>query len=72
MQVGEVYMVRIDSSTPDLAGIKHPVKGRVVYVHPKGRYATLEFQGVHGKFRESFYPEQLTERNRLPGKGRYI
>lgn len=72
MQIGEVYLVKIDSSTPDLAGVKHPVKGRVVYVHPRGRYATLEFQGVHGKFREAFYPEQLTERSRVIGKGSYI
>ena len=65
MQIGEVYMVRIDSSTPDLGGVKHPVKGRVVYIHPKGRYATLEFKGVHGKFREAFTPQQLTPENRI-------
>ena len=68
MQIGEVYMVRIDSSPTDLTGIKHPVKGRVVYVHPKGRYATLEFRGVHGKFREAFVPRLLTHQNRLQQK----
>lgn len=68
MQIGEVYMVRIHSSTTDITGIKHPVKGRVVYVHPKGRYTTLEFEGVHGKFREAFTAQQLTTENRIRQK----
>lgn len=72
MQIGERYRVSLDSTTPDTKGTKHPLKGEVVYVHPRGRYATLEFQGVHGKFRECFYPEQLTDKNRLPGKGKYL
>lgn len=72
MQIGEVYKVSLDSTTPDTKGTKNPVKGEVVYVHPRRRYATLEFQGVHGRFRESFFPEQLTDKNRLPGKGKYL
>ena len=28
--------------------------GRVVYVHPEGRYYTLEFTCERGRFRESF------------------
>jgi hypothetical protein len=35
--------------------------GTVVYIHPKRYFVTLEFQGVEGKFRESFYPDQLME-----------
>jgi hypothetical protein len=39
-----------------------PVKkvGKVVYVHPRGRYAILEFKGVKGMARECFYPQQLS------------
>lgn len=33
--------------------------GKVVYVHPKGRYVTMEFKGVKGMARECFYPKQL-------------
>lgn len=41
-----------------LAKVKSQV-GKVVYVHPKGRFATLEFPGEKGKPRECFFPEQL-------------
>lgn len=37
--------------------------GRVVYIHPKGRYAVLEFDGVLGNPRESFPLDELTEKN---------
>lgn len=36
--------------------------GKVVYIHPKGRYVVLEFDGPIGKTREAFCPEQLTEK----------
>ena len=35
--------------------------GTVVYIHPKRHFVTLEFQGKGGKFRESFYLNELTE-----------
>jgi hypothetical protein len=35
--------------------------GTVVYIHPKRHFVTLEFQGKLGKFRESFYPNELME-----------
>lgn len=34
--------------------IKKPMKGRVVYIHPKGRYHTVEFELRGGTVRESF------------------
>lgn len=43
-------------------------EGEVVFVHPNKRFATLEFKGVHGKFRESFRPDRLTEYNRVRKK----
>lgn len=33
--------------------------GKLVYVHPLGRFGVLEFEGVNGKCRESFWPEEL-------------
>lgn len=35
-------------------GVPHYMTGKVVYIHPAGRYAVLEFEGVHGKAREGF------------------
>lgn len=43
MQIGEEYMVKTNAAIPDLSGTRHPMCGRVVYVHPGGRFATLEF-----------------------------
>ena len=34
-------------------------EGREVYRHPEGRYIVLEFQGQSGKFRETFWPEEI-------------
>ena len=36
-------------------------EGREVYRHPEGRYIVLEFQGVGGKFREAFWPEEIVK-----------
>ena len=35
-------------------GFRKAMSGRVVYIHPKGRYHTVEFQLRGGTFRESF------------------
>lgn len=32
----------------------HPMKNRVVYIHPRRRYFTVEFMFDGGAFRESF------------------
>lgn len=45
--------------------------GKVVYIHPKGRYVVLEFDGPNGKSREAFYPEQLTDKNRVLHKTKH-
>lgn len=42
--------------------------GTVVYIHPKSRYAVLEFDGVNGKPREGFHLDKLTEKNRVKRK----
>lgn len=38
-------------------------EGKVVYIHPKGKFAVLEFEGVCGTARESFPCSELTEQN---------
>ena len=64
MQVGEVYRVSLDSAAwiDKQQGQKRTGEGTVVFAHPKGRFVTLEFQGVNGKFRECFTSEQLEGR----------
>ena len=67
MQIGEIYRVPLDTAATWIDkqnGQKKMGEGTVVFVHPQGKFATLEFKGVHGKFRETFRPEQLTEKNR--------
>lgn len=69
MRIGEKYRVALESLGATLDKNRRQQKkravGEVVYVHPRGRFAVLRFQGVHGPFRESFLPEQLTESNRV-------
>ena len=55
---GEWYLVAPQFAQNVLAKEKKQV-GKVVYVHPKGRFATLEFAGKYGRPRESFFPESL-------------
>lgn len=42
--------------------------GKVIYIHPQGRYAVLEFEGPNGVAREAFNLEELTDRNLVTGK----
>lgn len=66
MQIGEKYMVVTDSSVcTNRNGGRCPIRGVVIYVHPLRRFAVLEFQGISGRFRESYFPHELTERNRV-------
>ncbi len=46
-QVGEKTSEKIDC-----LGVQKP--GKVVYVHPAGRFYTVEFEFPCGRFRESF------------------
>lgn len=64
MCIGEAYMVTTESTLCKTDNSRPMLRGRVIYVHPRYRFAVLEFQGVHGTFRESYFPEQLT-RSRL-------
>lgn len=72
MRIGEKYRVALESMSMTLDRNRHPQKkrkvGEVVYCHPKNRFAVLKFKGVHGYFRESFRPDQLTEGNLVKEK----
>ncbi|MBR4291694.1 MAG: hypothetical protein IKT52_13820 [Oscillospiraceae bacterium] len=57
--IGTVFRVTPAAAIPDQKNHRSPMKGKVVYVHPQGRFAVLEFKGVWGNFRESFPLEQL-------------
>lgn len=70
MQIGEEYRVFSDSVPCKTPNVRPRIHGKVTYIHPQGRFATLEFQGIHGKFRECYYPEQLTEQNRVGRRNR--
>ncbi len=65
MKIGEVYIVKTESTPCDKETHRPALRGRVVYVHPMLRYAVLEFRGIHGSFRESFFPEYLTKKRRV-------
>ena len=34
-------------------------EGTEIYKHPRGHFVVLEFEGESGKFRESFWPEEI-------------
>jgi hypothetical protein len=63
VQVGEVYRVRTEAVLCEGNGrdSRPRVPARVVWVHPKGRFALLDLGG----HKECYYPEQLTERNKV-------
>lgn len=59
-----------------------PEKGRVVYIHPEGRFFTAEFRFERGSFRESFildrkisdrrWGEEPVENGRQGPKARWL
>lgn len=54
VSLGErVRRMAISMSGTDSKGPK-PMEGLVIYIHPKGRYHTVEFSTMGGPVRESF------------------
>lgn len=59
-----------------------PEKGRVVYIHPEGRFFTAEFRFERGSFRESFaitgritspmWGQEPLENGRQAGRARWL
>lgn len=64
IELGQKYRVSPAFTKTNAEACKSMV-GRVVYIHPKGRYAVLEFEGPGGKAKESFPLDQLTDQNRV-------
>lgn len=65
IKAGQRYWVRPSFAGGQISEDKEQI-GTVVWVHPKKRYAVLEFAGVYGKPRECWKPEELTR----PASGR--
>lgn len=64
MKIGEKFLVKTESvyCEEKKPNTRKPQVGKVVYVHPRGRFAVLE---LPGGLRESYCPEQLSDRNRV-------
>lgn len=57
MKLGDKVMRLPETFTDsgeDKRSLRRPVVGRVVYIHPKGHYHTVEFELNGGRVRESF------------------
>ena len=50
--------VEIDKRERGFRKMKSAI-GEVVYIHPKGRFFTVEFTFAGGKYRESYYPNSM-------------
>lgn len=48
----DTIQVWVDTPKPHLA--TRPMRGRVCYIHPKGRFHVVEFNTFGGAIRESF------------------
>lgn len=66
IRLGQLYRVKAVFAG-DRTDRSASLKGRVAYVHPKGRYAVLDFGCGGESVRECFWPEELIG-NRI-GKG---
>lgn len=66
-QVGERFRVR-PVCLKNSAAVTPLVTATVVWVHPKGRFALLEYQGKLGTNRECFHPMELTDEKRVKGR----
>lgn len=62
MEIGDKVVERVVS-------LDALMKGTVIYIHPDKRYYTVEFKGLFGSFRESFW-FPLIPINEQPGSRR--
>lgn len=69
IELNQEYRVRPVFTTCKSGDVPVRLPGKVVYIHPKGRYVVLEFNdGAGHTARECFWPEKLTEENRVREK----
>ena len=60
----EMIMVSLNEcyyAKPESFSCAQPLLGRVVYIHPDGRFVCLKFQEGNESFRECFTEKQLTK-----------
>ena len=62
VEVGQKYSVHPQFGRLSIEKTNEQI-GQVVYVHPRMRYAVLEFEGVDGNPRECFQLYELTKKN---------
>lgn len=59
VHMGDAVMrvpVTFGNDLEDRKNARRPMKGKVVYIHPRGRYHTVEFEtALFGPIRESFF-----------------
>lgn len=61
MKIGEKHRVTPLLGHNDKSIYNVPMVGTIIWIHPKGRFALLEFECLNGKGRECFYPEALKQ-----------
>lgn len=59
MKVGDMVQCVVSVDNPDTTKNKQLKKGRVVYIHPRGRFVTVEFDFHGKKVRECFFRHEL-------------
>ena len=65
MQLGDVIMARPELLSLDMQDNKReytPIPGKVVFIHPRHRFYTLEFKFRGNTIRESFFFPQKRRR----------
>ncbi len=58
MKIGDIVRQKSSTMKGDFnfsASEKTPMEGKVIYIHPQGRFYTVEFSLRGGKVRESFF-----------------
>lgn len=69
IELNQEYRVRPVFTTCKSGDVPIKVQGKVVYIHPRGRYVVLEFDdGAGHTARECFWPELLTQANLVEAK----
>ncbi len=53
MKIGQKFRVQPAFCTTEKNGVGKQW-GTITWIHPEGRFALLEFEGIHGKPRECF------------------
>ena len=78
MEIGDIVHVpaliqEVGTWRPDDVQPNAPklMRGRVVYIHPKGRYFTVEFEFGQNKLLESFAFQHTEEENKYENDRRY-